>query len=129
MSPIDSHAIKIDQYSYPGFNGGKNGVCIWREFWGGPKGRPRGGMPVYVVTERTDNPGPSVTNCIENIAKQIAKERAGKHDFVLIEQYRPGEPDETFDLVTFDEGFKNPKWRATTPKEQGIAKSIKKLPI
>ena len=84
---------------------------------------------MYVVTERTDNPGPSVTNCIENIAKQIAKERAGKHDFVLIEQYRPGEPDETFDLVTFDEGFKNPKWRATTPKEQGIAKSIKKLPI
>jgi hypothetical protein len=70
------------------------------------------------LTELPDNPGTSVTNCVEEIATQVY------HTFLKgtpienirwIEHYPPrGEWEETFDEVAFDwdgETFSNPRWR------------------
>jgi len=84
-----------------------------------------------ILTELPDNPGTSVTNCVEEIATQVY------HRFLKgtpidkirwIEHYPPrGEWEETFDEVSFDwdgETFSHPRWRRKTPEGEVQWESI-----
>lgn len=66
---------------------------------------------ICVVTELNDNPGASVTNCIEKIAAKLHSEYG---DHVLIEHYGAQSYDfprkEDYSLVRFSGEFCNPKW-------------------
>jgi len=103
-------------FSYLGFglHPSRCGLKIVRE----------GDRVTVTLTELPDNPGTSVTNCVEEIATQVY------HTFLKgtpidkirwIEHYPPrGEWEETFDEVTFDwdgETFSHPRWRRLLHRE------------
>lgn len=72
-----------------------------------------------VVATDTDT-GVSVTNACEIIATEAARQfDVSPHRMIFIEQYRPGRPDQTTDLVQFDIvadkrkkliQFRQPRW-------------------
>jgi hypothetical protein len=71
-----------------------------------------------ILTELTDNPGTSVTNCIEEIATQVYQQflkDTPVEKIRWIEHYPPsGIFEETFDEVVLDwdgEKFSHPRWR------------------
>lgn len=80
------------------------------------------GYSVAIITEAHDNPGTSITNCIETVCHRIVREYEVDpvHTF-FIEHYpgrlhpKLGVRDETFDVVTFGERlwnhFAEPRWR------------------
>lgn len=93
-----------------------------------------GEKPVVIATERSDNPGASITNTIESLAAAVARDFGWsvKH-FVLIEHYPPGRYDSAsrwteglkreLDRVTFPGGIRvawdgsalaEPEWRTTS---------------
>jgi hypothetical protein len=96
---------KTDNFEYPGYFPGRGGACklqVWEQ-------RTRSFTNwVVIVTEKNDNPGPSITNAIENIARELSKlPYLVDNDFVLIENYR-----DEYDHVTFkDVDFSSPVWR------------------
>lgn len=71
---------------------------------------------LVTVTERDDNPGASITLCIEGIATQIARTMpsASMPEVRFVERY-PKDPDDPFDEVTFtwaeDRVARLPQWR------------------
>lgn len=57
----------------------------------------------------------AVTNACELIVNEVVKRyKVDAQKMIYIEQYRPGHPDQTTDLVKFDfidgEGFRLPNW-------------------
>jgi hypothetical protein len=64
-----------------------------------------GVAPVVIVGELSDNPGSSVTNSIERIAKLVRTALPPGRDLLLVEHYPPvtglGRREATFDLVSF----------------------------
>ncbi|MPR31831.1 hypothetical protein [Salmonirosea aquatica] len=67
-----------------------------------------------VVATDTDE-GMSVTNACELIASEVVKRyNLDAQKMIYIEQYRPGRPDQTTELVKFDfvdgKGFRHPNW-------------------
>ncbi len=77
-----------------------------------------GGLPIVVLSEPTENTGPSITNTIEQLAAEILARYLGQQDgleppFVLVEHYPDRQPrgararwhdpffGETFALVSF----------------------------
>jgi hypothetical protein len=72
-----------------------------------------------VVATDTDT-GISVTNACEIIATEVVRQfGVSPHRMIFIEQYRPGRPDQTTDLVQFDIvaderkkriQFRQPRW-------------------
>ncbi|MBU1821384.1 MAG: hypothetical protein KKG00_07720 [Bacteroidetes bacterium] len=59
--------------------------------------------------------GMSVTNACEFIANEVVKQyNMDPQKMIFIEQYRPGQPDQTTDLVKFDfadgKAIRHPKW-------------------
>lgn len=69
-------------YTYTAANG-REGRC-YAQVW-----QPRAGIPVVIVTEPADNPGPSVTNATEALATQLwhALLPQSHEGFRLIEVY------------------------------------------
>jgi hypothetical protein len=71
--------------------------------------------------------GMSVTNACAEIANEIVRQYdVNPHRMIFIEQYRPGRPDQTTDLVKFDFGdgkhgpmgrFRNPDWTHIPPDD------------
>jgi hypothetical protein len=68
---------------------------------------PERDVPVVILTEPTDNPGTSVTNCVERLAAEVSHANGlDPARAVWIEHYERGvrgtaEDPHTFDLVTF----------------------------
>ena len=66
--------------------------------------------------------GMSVTNACEIIANAVVQWfNVNPHTMFFIEQYRPGRPDQTTDLVKFDfadgKAFRRPQWSHIAPDE------------
>jgi hypothetical protein len=103
---------------------GAAGFCRVRVFVGT---EASGSLPIVVLTEPNENPGPSVTNTIEQLGAEVLARYLPEQDgleppFVLIEHYPDRQPrgidarwhdpffDETFDLVTFAHCSPRPRW-------------------
>lgn len=78
-----------------------------------------------VVTELDDNPGPSVTNAIENVAaavERVVGEPVASENWILVEHYpRRKTSRETFDQVRLtrssDGKYHDPDWKHIDPEE------------
>lgn len=88
----------------------------------------RGELPLIVASERDDNPGPSLTNSIEDLANAVWRDLLPHAEGVqVIEHYPAREPrlgpwdDETFDLVTFETetpyAVAQPVWRSLSASD------------
>lgn len=81
-----------------------NGYCRVRIY----KPEEPGDQYVVVITELADNPGQSVTNCVEQLAAEIIMAHAlPSSETVFVEHYEEaerGSDSETYDLVTFSRG-------------------------
>ncbi len=64
-----------------------------------------GDQYVVIITELAENPGQSVTNCVEQLAAEVIMKHAlPSSETVFIEHYEDaerGSESETYDLVTF----------------------------
>lgn len=77
-----------------------------------------GPLPVVIATERSDNPGASITNTIERLAAALSKETGwAPGDFVLVEHYpadrygaRKGELPRSLSRVTFERAWGGVSW-------------------
>ena len=71
---------------------------------------------VVVLTELADNPGQSVTNCVEQLAAEIILANVlPSSKTIIVEHYESaarGGDGETYDLVTFSERDPEPVLRA-----------------
>lgn len=71
---------------------------------------------VVVITELAENPGQSVTNCVEQLtAEVIMSHLLPSPETIIIEHYEEverGGESETYDLVTFSWGDPEPKLRS-----------------
>lgn len=81
-----------------------------------------GDKPVVIATERADNPGASITNTIEKLAKAVAEKNGwlSPDDFVLIEHYPAGRYGDasiprSLDRVTVQPGWATPTWAHIEP--------------
>jgi hypothetical protein len=68
-----------------------------------------------IVVATDINQGASVTNASDIIANEVVRQFGVKPQrMIFIEEYRPGGPDHTTDLVQFDfadgKVFRNPRW-------------------
>lgn len=75
-----------------------------------------GPVRVVIATERADNPGASITNTIEKLAKELMSETGWfLEDFILVEHYprfRYGDDlGPTLDRVTFERMWSGPSWK------------------
>lgn len=90
-----------------------------------------GTVPVVIATERGDNPGASITNTIEMLARELMSETGWLlGDFVLIEHYPPqrygGLFDRSLSRVEFQRMWSSPTWHFIEPKD--IAALVKQVP-
>ena len=94
---------------------GATGACVVRVY---AATQASGGLPVVILTEPNNNPGPSVTNALQRLAAEVVRSYLPQQDgaeppCVLVEHYPDRQPrgraaryhdpffGETFDLVTF----------------------------
>jgi hypothetical protein len=77
--------------------------------------RGAGGGLVALVTELAENPGPSVTNAVEQVWAALAR-RLDTTRFTMVEHYdadsfgvEDEDPEETFDIVSVEAG--QPGWQ------------------
>ncbi len=66
--------------------------------------------------------GMSVTNACAEIANEVVRQYdVNPQRMIFIEQYRPGRPDQTTDLVRFDfvdgKAFRHPNWTHIPPDD------------
>lgn len=66
--------------------------------------------------------GMSITNACTEIANEVVRQYdVNPQRMIFIEQYRPGRPDQTTDLVRFDfadgKAFRHPNWRHIPPED------------
>lgn len=78
-----------------------------------------GSVPVVIATERSDNPGASITNTIEKLAARLMQETGWLlGDFILVEHYpahRYGENlGRSLDRVHFERMWSGVTWTHTT---------------
>ena len=110
--------MKDMKYSYQGYTR--------IESFCGLKLLERDGNTLVILTELPDNPGTSVTNCVEKIATKVLKEfRLDWHDITWIEHYpaasRGFDKKPSYDLVEFDWNWlgraEHPKWLHLTEEK------------
>ncbi len=71
--------------------------------------------PSGIVIATDIDKGMSVTNACAEIANEVVRQYdVNPQRMIFIEQYRPGRPDQTTDLVQFDfadgKAFRHPRW-------------------
>lgn len=75
------------------------------------------GDQYVVITELANNPGQSVTNCVEQLAAEVIMKHAlPSSETVFIEHYeeaKRGVESETYDLVTFSRDDPEPELRCS----------------
>ena len=75
-----------------------------------------------VVIATDIDKGMSVTNACAEIANEVVRQYdVNPQRMIFIEQYRPGRPDQTTDLVKFDfadgKAFRHPDWTHIPPED------------
>lgn len=104
--------LKDEIITWPGLHGINDAICRVQIF----ENIKKPGDAFVILTELPDNPGTSVTNGIEIIARQIARDFDIDPAAVWVEHYlagdHRGDAPETFDLVVFDRPafYNSPRW-------------------
>jgi len=75
------------------------------------------GVTIFIITERDDNPGASITNSAENIVSLLCNLFQIKQDTIFIEHYYHtiSETDNSYDKITIVNGYA--KWTRLTSNE------------
>jgi hypothetical protein len=110
-------------------NAGHTGHCHL-QIWEAP-----GAVPVAIVTEVPDNPGPSVMNAAPHVWRSVWEFLGRPAEMVMVEHYRVRNEVETdgytdtYSVVTFKGAscFTSPFWRQLGPRE--LRKLIGREPV
>lgn len=116
--PIPFTFRRVDAFRYPGlFNRPVITDLLILE-------SPQLAAPLVIATERSDNPGASITNTIEQLAAAVAEREGWQrlNQFLLFEHYPPGRHDDptierSLALVTLNVFWQHPKWQHLTIDE------------